>query len=200
MVNMKRDVHELSQQLLHKVYDSLSPREQHVIRLISQRLHVSRDVLTEHEESLTFGQRMADRVAAFGGSWIFILLFFGVMILWIAINSYVLIQWNRHIFDPYPYILLNLVLSMMAAIQAPIIMMSQNRQAAKDRVDATHDYEVNLKAELEIMALHQKIDALREHQWEELIMMQNEQIRLLSLLIEELKVVKPEVIHEPLCD
>ena len=189
---MKRDVHELSQQLLHKEYDSLSPREQNVVRLISQRLHVSRDVLTEHEESLTFGQRMADRVAAFGGSWVFILLFFGVMILWIAINSYVLIQWNRHIFDPYPYILLNLVLSMMAAIQAPIIMMSQNRQAAKDRLDATHDYEVNLKAELEIMALHQKIDALREHQWEELIMMQNEQIRLLSLLIEELKVVKPE--------
>ena len=189
---MKRDVHELSKQLLHKEYVSLSPREQNVIRLISQRLHVSRDVLTEHEESLTFGQHMADRVAAFGGSWIFILLFFGVMILWIAINSYVLIQWNRHIFDPYPYILLNLVLSMMAAIQAPIIMMSQNRQAAKDRLDATHDYEVNLKAELEIMALHQKIDALREHQWEELIMMQREQIRLLTLLIEELKVVKPE--------
>jgi uncharacterized membrane protein len=192
MVNMKRGVHELSQQLLHKAYDSLSPREQHVLRLISQRLHVSRDVLAEHEESLTFGQRMADRVAAFGGSWIFILLFFGVMILWIAINSYALIRWNLHIFDPYPYILLNLVLSMMAAIQAPIIMMSQNRQAAKDRADATHDYEVNLKAELEIMALHQKIDALREHQWEELIMMQNEQIRLLSLLIEELKGVKPE--------
>ena len=189
---MKRDVHELSKQLLNKEYDSLSPREQNIIRLISQRLHVSRDVLTEHEESLTFGQRMADRVAAFGGSWIFILLFFGVMILWIAINSYVLIQWNRHIFDPYPYILLNLVLSMMAAIQAPIIMMSQNRQAAKDRLDATHDYEVNLKAELEIMALHQKIDALREHQWEELIVMQREQIRLLTLLIEELKVVKPE--------
>ena len=189
---MKREVHELSQQLLHKEYDSLSPREQNVVRLISQRLHISRDVLTEHEETLTFGQRMADRVAAFGGSWIFILLFFGVMILWIAINSYVLIQWNRHIFDPYPYILLNLVLSMMAAIQAPIIMMSQNRQAVKDRVDATHDYEVNLKAELEIMALHQKIDALREHQWEELIMMQREQIRLLTLLIEELKVVKPE--------
>ena len=187
---MKREVHELSQQLLHKEYDSLSPREQNVVRLISQRLHISRDVLTEHEEALTFGQRMADRVAAFGGSWIFILLFFGVMILWIAINSYVLIQWNRHIFDPYPYILLNLVLSMMAAIQAPIIMMSQNRQAVKDRVDATHDYEVNLKAELEIMALHQKIDALREHQWEELITMQNEQIRLLSLLIEEQKSVK----------
>jgi uncharacterized membrane protein len=192
MANMKRDVHELSQQLLHKEYGSLSPREQNIIRLISQRLHVSRDVVTELEESLSFGQHMADRVAAFGGSWTFILLFFALMILWIAINSYVLIQWNRHIFDPYPYILLNLVLSMMAAIQAPIIMMSQNRQAVKDRADATHDYEVNLKAELEIMALHQKIDALREHQWEELIMMQNEQIRLLSLLIEELKAVKPE--------
>jgi uncharacterized membrane protein len=193
MVNMKREVHELSQQLLHKEYDSLSPREQHVIHLISQRLHVSRDVVTELEESLSFGQRMADRVASFGGSWTFILLFFGLMVIWIAINSYVLIQWQRHIFDPYPYILLNLVLSMMAAIQAPIIMMSQNRQAAKDRVDATHDYEVNLKAELEIMALHQKIDALREHQWEELIIMQREQIQMLTLLMEGLKAVRPEV-------
>ena len=192
MVIMKRDVHELSQQLLHKEYDSLSSREQKVIRLISQRLHVSRDVLKEHEESLNFGQRLADRVAAFGGSWTFILLFFGVMILWIAVNSYALVQWHRHIFDPFPYILLNLVLSMMAAVQAPIIMMSQNRQAAKDRIDATHDYEVNLKAELEIMALHQKIDALREHQWEELILMQKEQIRLLTMLAEELKAGKPE--------
>jgi len=192
LVIMKRDVHELSQQLLHKEYDSLSSREQKVIRLISQRLHVSRDVLKEHEESLNFGQRLADRVAAFGGSWTFILLFFGVMILWIAINSYALVQWHRHIFDPFPYILLNLVLSMMAAVQAPIIMMSQNRQAAKDRIDATHDYEVNLKAELEIMALHQKIDALREHQWEELILMQKEQIRLLTMLAEELKAGKPE--------
>ena len=189
---MKRDVHELSQQLLHKGYDSLSSREQKVIHLISERLHVSRDVLKEHEESLKFGQRLADRVAAFGGSWTFILLFFGVMVLWIAINSYVLVQWHRHIIDPFPYILLNLVLSMMAAVQAPIIMMSQNRQAAKDRIDATHDYEVNLKAELEIMALHQKIDALREHQWEDLILMQKEQIRLLTMLTEELKAGKPE--------
>jgi uncharacterized membrane protein len=186
---MKRDVHELSQQLLHKAFDSLSPREQKVIRLISQRLHVSRDVLTEHEETLTFGQRMADRVAALGGSWAFIILFFIAMVCWIASNSYLLVQW-KDVFDPYPYILLNLVLSMMAAIQAPVIMMSQNRQAAKDRADATHDYEVNLKAELEIMALHQKMDALREHQWEELITMQKEQLRLLTLLIEELKGVR----------
>jgi uncharacterized membrane protein len=190
MLNMKRDAHELSKQLLHKEFDSLSPKEQKVIRLISQRLHVSRDVMTELEESLSFGQRMADKVASFGGSWTFILLFFGVLLLWIAVNSYVLIQWNMHVFDPYPYILLNLVLSMTAAIQAPIIMMSQNRQAAKDRADATHDYEVNLKAELEIMALHQKIDALREHQWEELVFMQKEQIQMLTSLVEEQKVAK----------
>jgi uncharacterized membrane protein len=99
---------------------------------------------------------------------------------------------NKHAFDPFPYILLNLVLSMMAGIQAPIIMMSQNRQTQKDRLDATHDYEVNLKAELEIMSLHQKLDALREHQWEELIEMQKEQIRLLNLMIEGLRGVKSE--------
>jgi uncharacterized membrane protein len=188
---MKRDVHELSQQLLHKGFDSLSQREQHVIRLISQRLHISRNVVTELEESLTFGQRMADRVASFGGSWTFIVLFFVLLLFWIGINSYALIQWQKSFFDPYPYILLNLVLSMMAAVQAPIIMMSQNRQAMKDRADATHDYEVNLKAELEIMALHEKLDALREHQWEALIMMQQEQIRLLTSLTEGLKEGKP---------
>jgi uncharacterized membrane protein len=184
---IKRDVHELSQQLLHKEFDSLSPREQHVIHLISQRLHISRNIVTELEESLTFGQRMADRVAAFGGSWSFILLFFGMLLIWIGINSYALIQWQKPFFDPYPFIFLNLVLSMMAAMQAPIIMMSQNRQAMKDRADATHDYEVNLKAELEIMALHAKLDALREHQWEELIMMQQEQLRMLTTLMQGLK-------------
>lgn len=184
---MKRDVHELSQQLLHKEFDSLTQREQHVIHLISHRLHISRNVITELEDSLSFGQRMADRVAAFGGSWTFIILFFGLLLIWIGVNSYALIQWQKPFFDPYPYIFLNLVLSMMAAVQAPIIMMSQNRQAMKDRADATHDYEVNLKAELEIMALHEKLDALREHQWEELIIMQQEQIRLLTSLTEDLK-------------
>jgi uncharacterized membrane protein len=188
---MKRDVHELSQQLLHKEFVLLSPREQHVIRLISQRLHVSRDVVTELDESLSFGQRMADKVASFGGSWTFILLFFGLMLIWIVSNSYVLIQWHKSFFDPYPFIFLNLVLSMMAAVQAPIILMSENRQAMKDRADATHDYEVNLKAELEIMALHEKLDALRERQWEELVMMQKEQIRLLNSLMEGLNAGSP---------
>jgi uncharacterized membrane protein len=177
---------------MNKDYDSLSSQQQHVIRHISRDEHISRDVIKEHEEQFTFGQRTADLVASFGGSWTFIIIFFAVMAVWITSNSLLLIQMKRHAFDPFPYILLNLVLSMMAGIQAPIILMSQNRQTQKDRLDATHDYEVNLKAELEIMALHQKIDALREHQWEELVMMQKEQIRLLTLLIEDLKVVKPE--------
>jgi uncharacterized membrane protein len=146
MVNLKKDVHELSQQLLSKEYDSLSPHEQHVIRHISRREQISRNVLKEHEETSTVGQRTADLVASFGGSWPFIILFFAMMIFWIGSNSYLLVQWKKHIFDPYPFILLNLVLSMLAAIQAPIIMMSQNRQAQKDRLDAAHDYEVNLKA------------------------------------------------------
>ena len=104
---------------------------------------------------MTFGQKMADKVASFGGSWLFISIFMGVMVVWIILNSFVLINLDRT-FDPYPYILLNLVLSMLAAIQAPIILMSQNRQAYKDRLSAEHDYEVNLKAELEIMAFMRK--------------------------------------------
>ena len=187
---MKRDVHELSQKLLKKDFEALSSQQQHVIGHISRNEHISRNVLAKHEEQFTFGQKTADLVASFGGSWTFIGIFFAVMGFWIVINSYLLIQLKHQAFDPYPYILLNLVLSMMAGIQAPIILMSQNRQTQKDRLDATHDYEVNLKAELEIMALHQKLDALREHQWDELIVMQKEQIRLLTLLIEELKGVK----------
>ena len=188
---MKKDVHELSQHLMQKDYDSLSSQQQHVIRHISRREHISKDVVKEHEDQYTFGQRAADRVASFGGSWPFIGIFFAVMAVWIVINSYILIEWDKkHIFDPYPYILLNLVLSMMAGIQAPIIMMSQNRQAQRDRLDANHDYEVNLKAELEIMALHVKMDQLMEHQWEDLVNMQKDQIQMLSLLVSDLKEMK----------
>jgi len=111
------------------------------------------------ERDATFGERMADRVARFGGSWVFIGLFGCMMVGWTLLNTEVL---GRTAFDPYPYIFLNLVLSMLAAIQAPIIMMSQNRQAAVDRAAAEHDYVVNLRAELEIMLLHDKLDALRE--------------------------------------
>ena len=187
---MKKDVHDLSKNLMNKDYNSLSSQQQHVIRHISRREHISKDVVKEHEEQYTLGQRAADRVASFGGSWPFIGIFFAVMAVWITINSLLLIQMNRHAFDPYPYILLNLVLSMMAGIQAPIIMMSQNRQAQRDRLDANHDYEVNLKAELEIMALHGKMDQLREHQWEDLVNMQKEQIQMLTSLVEDLRAIK----------
>ncbi len=183
---MKHNIHELAEKLLHKTFDKLGPREKTVIQHIAERLHVSRNVLKEHEEHLTFGQHLADRVAIFGGSWAFVLIFAAVMLFWVSLNSFILINWHKS-FDPYPYILLNLLLSMLAAVQAPLILMSQNRHAAKDRDQAVHDYEVNLKAELEIMALHQKMDALREQQWTELLAMQRQQIRMLSQLIEELK-------------
>ena len=135
-----------------------------------------------HHGQLTFGERLADRVAAFGGSWTFIMLFWIVLIGWIILNSLPTVR--GHAFDPYPYILLNLVLSMLAALQAPIIMMSQNRQAAKDRLQARLDYEVNLRAELEIAELHAKIDGLRNEQLAEMIQVQREQIRLTTAILD----------------
>ncbi len=123
------------------------------------RKHIVRNVNVEEEERKTFGQRIADRVAAFGGSWTFILGFLAMIVVWMIINTAIL---RSKAFDAYPYILLNLVLSCLAALQAPVIMMSQNRQSAKDRLQADSDYEVNLKAELEIANLHKKIDLLYE--------------------------------------
>ena len=120
-------------------------------------------------------------MARFGGSWTFVGLFAAVMLAWVALNALLLVNRGRT-FDPYPYILLNLFLSMLAAIQAPVILMSQNRQSEKDRISAEHDYEVNLKAELEIMLLHEKIDALREKQWDELLQIQKEQLMLLAAM------------------
>lgn len=123
------------------------------------RTQVSRNVNVEEQERLRFAQRVADRVAAFGGSWTFILIFFAIMLVWVVLNSTALL---RDHFDPYPYILLNLALSMIAAIQAPVIMMSQNRQASKDRLKSDLDYEVNFKAELEVAHLHRKVDRMYE--------------------------------------
>lgn len=174
---------QLKNLVLEKI-NGLTKREQEMIRHILQRSHVSRNVNKEFDEQLTFGQRLADRVASFGGSWTFIMIFGAILLFWVVLNSVVLAKYNKA-FDPYPYILLNLFLSMLASIQAPIIMMSQNRQAAKDRLDAAHDYEVNLKAELEIASLHAKMDELREKQWSELVAMQQEQIKLLMKLLEE---------------
>ncbi len=123
------------------------------------RTHVARNPNLEEEDLLTFGQRIADRVATFGGSWTFIISFGVFLVIWVIINVIVL---ATGAFDPYPFILLNLFLSMLAALQAPVIMMSQNRQSAKDRLKADLDYEVNLKAELEVAQLHRKIDHLNE--------------------------------------
>ena len=142
------------------------------------RGRASRDPNEMIEEKETIGEKIADAVARVGGSWTFIIGFAIVITAYTAINSYL----RGSAWDPYPFILLNLFLSMLAAIQAPIILMSQNRQSQKDRATAEHDYEVNLKAELEIMMLHEKIDALREKQWEELIALQRRQLELLSQL------------------
>lgn len=157
----------------------LGESEQRVLKRVTQHLHVTRNTNREFDQKLTFGQQFADRIAAFVGSWTFIIIFVAFLLAWVALNTFILARVGKA-FDLYPYILLNLMLSMVAALQAPLIMMSQNRQAAKDRLGAEHDYEVNLKAELEIMALHQKIDNLREAQWAELVSMQQEQIRLLT--------------------
>ena len=164
-------------------FESLPERERRVIQYVSDRLHISRNTNQEFEQKLIFGERLADKVAGFGGSWTFIILFGVTLCSWVLLNSLAL--FHRAPFDPYPFILLNLFLSMLAAIQAPIILMSQNRQSVKDRFDAAHDYEVNLKAELEILSLHEKIDELREKNWAELIEMQQQQIVLLTQLAKE---------------
>ncbi len=166
---------------LKKTRETMSEVEKHVLKHVTERRPISRNVHAARDEQMTFGQRLADRVAAFGGSWPFIILFLCVLAAWIALNTWLLLQ-HRKAFDPYPFILLNLVLSMLAAIQAPVIMMSQNRQAVHDRLDAEHDYEVNLKAELEIMQLHEKLDELREQQWKQLMDVQQEQIDKLEAL------------------
>jgi uncharacterized membrane protein len=157
--------------------------EKLVLKKVLHRLHISRNTNKEYDSELTFGQRLADKIAAFGGSWPFIILFLTALVAWIVLNSVVLAHAGKP-FDPYPYILLNLFLSMLASLQAPVIMMSQNRQGIKDRIDAEHDYEVNLKAEVEILALHEKLDTLRDEQWRELIAMQQQQIQILTKLLE----------------
>ena len=158
-----------------------APERRAVARVLAQR-GVTRDINREFADTRTFGERAADRIAAFGGSWPFIGLAFSLLLGWVVLNS-VLLARRGAAFDPFPYILLNLILSMLAALQAPIIMMSQNRQAARDRLEAAHDYEVNLKAELEIQALHEKLDTLRERDWSALVAQQQEQIQLLQRLL-----------------
>ena len=174
---------ELAEKFFGVPYESLDERAKNVARLVSERKRIARDSTKELDAAATLGQRAADAVAAFGGSWIFITCVVVVMVVWVGLNSLILATYSKA-FDPYPYILLNLFLSMLAAIQAPIILMAQNRQSYKDRVSAEHDYEINLKAELEIMLLHEKLDGLREEQWTELLNMQKEQMAALKNLLE----------------
>ncbi|HEX6371199.1 MAG TPA: DUF1003 domain-containing protein [Longimicrobium sp.] len=165
---------------LGREWDHLAARERRIVEAVLHRRPVARDMSQTFTDDRSFGQRMADRIAAFGGSWPFIGLFMLFLAGWMAVNSVLLAR--RGPFDPYPYILLNLILSTLAALQAPVIMMSQNRQGERDRLNAAHDYEVNLKAELEIRALHEKLDTLREADWTELVRLQQVQIQMLERL------------------
>jgi uncharacterized membrane protein len=157
----------------------LTELERQVIESLSRHEILTANVDAEFAGELTLGERLADRLAEFGGSWKFILAFGAVLVVWILLNT-ALVAFGR--FDPYPFILLNLVLSCLAAMQAPVIMMSQNRSEAKDRRRSEHDYRVNLKAELEIRHLHEKLDHLLSHQWERLIEVQQVQLELLEEL------------------
>lgn len=152
----------------------LNEIEHKIIAQFIRRQRAARDPSKRVEP---MGDRVADKVAAFGGSWTFIFLSIMVIAAWMVVNGFV-----SKPFDGYPYIFLNLVLSCLAALQAPVIMMSQNRQAAHDRLDLVHDYEINTKAELEIVALHTKLDEIRELKWTELMRLQERQLELLSKL------------------
>jgi uncharacterized membrane protein len=165
------------QGLLEDEKGELTSLEQQVLDSLARQETLSANIDAEFERKLSFGERLSDRIADIGGSWGFICSFGGFLLLWIIVNTLALL---RHPFDPYPFILLNLVLSCLAAIQAPIIMMSQNRQEAKDRLRSENDYRVNLKAELEIRHLHEKIDHLLSRQWERLVEIQRIQVELLS--------------------
>ena len=156
---MNAEIRFLAQQLLHAGLGPLSERDRRLIARVARRMRTAPDVNREFEQNLTFGDRLADKVAAVGGSWSFIVGFFAFLVVWAVVNGIVLVQTA---FDPYPFIFLNLLLSMLAALQAPIIMMSQNRQAAKDRLAAALDYEVNVKAEAAIGELHDKVDRLMQ--------------------------------------
>ncbi len=158
-----------------------------VMEAIKNNSILSENIQEEIEAELTFGQRIADKVAAFGGSWIFIIIFFSFILIWMLINSWFL---ATKPFDPYPFILLNLILSCLAAIQAPIIMMSQNRQEQKDRQRGEHDYKINLKAELEIKLLSEKMDHLLVHQNKILLEIQEVQTDYLEDLMKEIRIKK----------
>jgi uncharacterized membrane protein len=163
-------------QMLENQKGELSRMEDQVLGSIRREEILARKLMREDRKKATFGQRAADHLARFGGSWIFLMTFAGTMAGWIGLN----VARGSHAIDPYPFILLNLMLSCLAAVQAPIIMMSQNRQEGRDRKRAESDYQVNLKAELEIRSLHEKMDHLLDHQWQYLMEIQQIQVDLME--------------------
>lgn len=162
-----------------RMFAELTAREQRLIEQIRHPALISRNVHEQHAEQLSLGERVSDAIAATMGSWRFIIIQSAILAVWVLLN---VVAWVAH-WDPYPFILLNLMLSFQAAYAAPVIMMSQNRQEAKDRLRAEHDYEINLKAEMEIGELHVKLDSLRMAQWEELLGLQRQQLALLERLL-----------------
>lgn len=175
---------EFVQNCLRQEKGELTNIEQEVLQSLKNQETISRNTNDDIESKLTFGQRIADKVADFGGSWVFIISFSSILVIWVAVNSIALL---KKPFDPYPFILLNLVLSTTAAFQAPIIMMSQNRQESKDRMRAQHDYQVNLKAELEVRNLTDKIDHLLHQEWQRLMEIQQIQTDLMEELAGRLR-------------
>jgi uncharacterized membrane protein len=171
---------EYVEDVLEEETGQISALHEEVLESLKEHEILSRNINLEFEQELTFWERMSDKVASFGGSWRFILGFGVVIVIWVAVNTIALL---RQPFDPYPYILLNLVLSCLAAIQAPVIMMSQNRQDAKDRMRSEHDYQLNLKAELEIRHLNEKMDLLLTTQWRRLLEVQRIQMEVLEELV-----------------
>lgn len=155
---MHKSVTELALRVFRRTPAQLGELENRVLESAISRDAISRDPNHAFDQQASAGERLADSIARIGGSWSFIVGFLAFLAVWTIANAWLL---GRETFDPYPFVFLNLVLSMVAALQAPVIMMSQNRQTTRDRLDATHDYEVNLKAEIEIMALHEKFDEMR---------------------------------------
>jgi uncharacterized membrane protein len=180
------DLHKFRKEYMQKLMidekGELSHLEKDVLEKLTEHESISANIEKDFDTNLTFGEKLSDKIASFGGSWKFIITFFLIILFWIAVNSYFLVAKS---FDPFPFILLNLVLSCLAAIQAPIIMMSQNRQESRDRNRAELDYKINLKSEFELRQLHQKVDHLLVQQWERMTEIQEIQLELMEELRKE---------------
>lgn len=178
------------EKLLTEDKGDLSFLEKEVVKSFEEHDLISKDLNESYDSTLSFGEKMADRLARFGGSWPFIISFLFILVIWMVVNTDKLLMTD--VFDPYPYILLNLVLSCLAAIQAPIILMSQNREASKDRMRSENEYITNLKAELEIRQLHTKLDQLMKNQWDRLMEIQRIQIDLAEDLLATEKSIRKQ--------